>query len=292
MRQSRAQARYYPVDVTDPAELGQALAQVRSEWGPVTGLVHGAGVLADALIAAKTDDQFGRVFDTKVEGLRSVLAATKDDPLAVLCAFSSVAAQFGNPGQCDYAMANEVLNQVLSAEQARRPGCVVRAIGWGPWQGGMVTGELAGRFREAGVSLIDPDSGAAAFVTELGPGPDARVILSAGARVGPGAGPGPDATATPRARRAVRAGHGGWTRLRLPGGPPGRRRPGGAGRDRAGLVRRRGASLAPDSRPDRRARSAGSRQDLAAPAGGRRAPARRARPRGAPPGRAWRLTSI
>jgi hypothetical protein len=164
---------------------------VRSEWGPVTGLVHGAGVLADALIAAKTDDQFGRVFDTKVEGLRSVLAATKDDPLAVLCAFSSVAAQFGNPGQSDYAMANEVLNQVLSAEHARRPGCVVRAIGWGPWQGGMVTSELAGRFREAGVSLVDPDSGAAAFVTELGPGPDARIILSAGASAGAGPDPGP-----------------------------------------------------------------------------------------------------
>ena len=133
--------------MTNPAALSETLAEVRSDWGPITGIVHGAGVLADALIAVKTDDQFSRVFDPKVEGLRSLLAATADDPLEVLCAFSSVAAQFGNPGQCDYAMANEVLNQVLSAEQARRTGCVVRAIGWGPWQGGMVTSEIAGRFR-------------------------------------------------------------------------------------------------------------------------------------------------
>jgi KR domain/Polyketide synthase dehydratase len=172
--------------VTDRAALGETLAEVRSGWGPITGIVHGAGVLADALIAVKTEDQFNRVFDTKVEGLRSLLAATADDPLAVLFAFSSVAAQFGNPGQCDYAMANEVLNQVLSAEQARRTGCVVRAIGWGPWQGGMVTSDLADRFSNAGVALIDLDAGAAAFGAELGhPAREARVIVSAGASAKP-----------------------------------------------------------------------------------------------------------
>jgi hypothetical protein len=82
-------------------------------------------------------------------------------------------------------MANEVLNQVLSAEQARRPRCVVRAIGWGPWQGGMVTSDLADRFRDAGVALIDLDAGAAAFAAELGgPAREPRVILSAGASAG------------------------------------------------------------------------------------------------------------
>jgi hypothetical protein len=167
--------------VTDPDALADVLAAVRADWGPITGIVHGAGILADALIADKTDEQFDRVITTKVAGLRALLAATADDPLALVCAFSSVAAQFGNPGQCDYAMANEVLNQVLSAEQARRPGCLVRAMGWGPWRGGMVTDEIAGRFQDAGVALIDPDAGAAAFVAELSDPAAARVILSAGA---------------------------------------------------------------------------------------------------------------
>jgi NADP-dependent 3-hydroxy acid dehydrogenase YdfG/acyl carrier protein len=185
IERSGASVRYAVVDVRDTAALSETLAAVRSEWGPITGIVHGAGVLADSLITAKTDEQFGQVFDTKVEGLRALLAATADDPLDVLCVFSSAAAQFGNPGQSDYAMANEVMNQVLSAEQARRPGCLVRAIGWGPWHGGMVTTELAARFRGAGVPLIEPDAGAAAFVAELGtPGGDVRVILSAGEGAG------------------------------------------------------------------------------------------------------------
>ena len=180
IEQSGASARYAVVDVRDTAALSQTLAAARSRWGPITGIVHGAGVLADSLIAAKTDEQFGQVFDTKVEGLRALLAVTADDPLEVLCVFSSAAAQFGNPGQSDYAMANEVMNQVLAAERARRPDCLVRAIGWGPWHGGMVTAELAGRFRSAGVPLIELDAGAAAFVAELGTqGEEVRVILSA-----------------------------------------------------------------------------------------------------------------
>ena len=186
IERSGAGVRYAVLDVRDTAALSETLAAARSEWGPITGIVHGAGVLADSLIPAKTDEQFGYVFDTKVEGLRALLAATADDPLDVLCVFSSAAAHFGNPGQSDYAMANEVLNQVLSAERARRPGCLVRAIGWGPWHGGMVTTEVAGRFRGAGVPLIEPDAGAAAFVAELGTSAEeVRVILSAGHGAGP-----------------------------------------------------------------------------------------------------------
>jgi len=195
VERSGAPVRYYAVDVTDPAALTQVLAAVRADWGPITGVVHGAGVVADALISGKTDEQFDRVFSTKVTGLHALLAATVDDPLTILCAFSSVAAQFGNPGQCDYAMGNEVLNQVLAAEQARRPGCVVRSIGWGPWQGGMVTGEIAARFRDVGVALIDPDAGAAAFVAEVsGRAAAARVIVSAGS-VSVGTGLVPDVVA-------------------------------------------------------------------------------------------------
>jgi acyl transferase domain-containing protein/NADP-dependent 3-hydroxy acid dehydrogenase YdfG len=181
IEQTGATVRYLHADVTDGAALSAALQQVRREWGPITGVVHGAGVLADSLIADKTDDQFTRVFGTKAGGLRSLLAAVADDPLTMLCAFSSVAAYCGNPGQSDYAMANEVLNQVLSAEQARRPGCLVRAIGWGPWEGGMVTVPLAERFRSAGVRLIGMAAGADAFAAELaGSGREARIVLVAG----------------------------------------------------------------------------------------------------------------
>src|SRR6185369_6634320 len=58
LERAGATVRYAAVDVTDRAALDRELARVRREWGAVTGLVHGAGVLADQRIAAKTDDQF------------------------------------------------------------------------------------------------------------------------------------------------------------------------------------------------------------------------------------------
>lgn len=175
-----SQARYMTVDVQDEAALASALDTVRREWGPITAIVHGAGVLADKRIAEKTDEQFNRVFDTKVVGLRSLLAATTSDPVSTLCLFSSVAARTGNPGQADYAMANEVLNLVACAERSRRGnGCNIRSIGWGPWDGGMVTPGLKTHFQQLGVPLIPIESGAKLFVDELrSAGNDVAVVLT------------------------------------------------------------------------------------------------------------------
>jgi NADP-dependent 3-hydroxy acid dehydrogenase YdfG len=162
-----AQAMYLACDVNDPEATAAALETVRGLWGPITGFVHGAGVLADKRLAEKTPEDFRRVFGAKVDGLRSLLAATAADPLRVICLFSSVAGRTGNAGQADYAMANEVLNRVAQAEAKRRPECVVKSIGWGPWAGGMVTPVLKAKFDELGVPLIPLASGARAFVAEL-----------------------------------------------------------------------------------------------------------------------------
>ena len=163
-----ARARYVSVDVTDAKALDSALSAVRSDLGRITGVVHGAGVLADKLIVEKTPEQFARVFDTKVVGLRNLLAATAQDELTMLCLFSSVAARTGNVGQGDYSMANEVLNKVARQEQLRRGrSCVVKSIGWGPWEGGMVTDSLKSHFEAMGVALIDLDVGARAMIAEL-----------------------------------------------------------------------------------------------------------------------------
>jgi NADP-dependent 3-hydroxy acid dehydrogenase YdfG len=190
VRAAGSEVRYLTVDARDGRALTAALDGVRRDWGPITGIVHGAGVVADKLIADKTDEQFDRVFDTKVGGLHALLEATAADPLTVLCTYSSVAAYFGNPGQCDYAMANEVLNHVACAQRAARPDCLVRSIGWGPWDGGMVNPDLARHFRQRDVALIALEAGADAFVAELdGTAGEVSVLLAAGCGAGPLAGP-------------------------------------------------------------------------------------------------------
>jgi hypothetical protein len=197
IRLAGADARYEAVDVTDRAALEAVLTEVRTQWGPIKGLVHGAGVLADRLIAAQTDEQFDRVFNTKVEGLRALLGALSQDPLRVLCMFSSVSARCGNNGQSTYAMANEVLNKVAWAESRARGGEVlVKSLGWGPWEGGMVTPQLKEHFAKLGVPMIPLDVGAQMLADELcgangdqvelvlggEPRPEALLVVGADAR--------------------------------------------------------------------------------------------------------------
>ncbi|PRP90688.1 Polyketide synthase PksJ [Enhygromyxa salina] len=174
------EARYLSVDVNEPAAVAAALAEVRSDWGPIRGLVHGAGVLADKLIAELSDEQFDWAFNTKVEGLRALLSATADDPLRVLCMFSSVSARCGNNGQSAYAMANEVLNKVAQAEARRRPDALVKSLGWGPWQGGMVSPQLEQHFAALGVPMIPLEVGADMLATELSGFEPERVELVLG----------------------------------------------------------------------------------------------------------------
>jgi hypothetical protein len=147
--------------------LGSILEEVRAFYGPVTAVIHGAGVLDDHLIVDKTGEQFDRVFSTKVEGLLSVLAAAEKDPLRSIVLFSSVAARFGNRGQADYAMANEVLNKIAKREAEARTGCRVCAIDWGPWDGGMVTPSLKREFNRRGIALISPAAGASFLLAEM-----------------------------------------------------------------------------------------------------------------------------
>lgn len=156
--------RYEAMDISNAAAVAARLTRIRAEWGPVHGVVHAAGVLADKPLHELNDAQFTRVFEPKVAGFRALLAATETDPLEVLCCFSSVAARVGNVGQAAYATANEALNKLCQAEQQRRGAqCRVRAINWGPWDGGMVSPALKAHFAALGVPLIPLADGAEIF---------------------------------------------------------------------------------------------------------------------------------
>ncbi len=174
---SGAEVRYRALDVTDVAEVRSAVDGIRAEWGRIDGLVHGAGVLADKPIVEQTPERFTTVFTTKIAGLRALLDATKADALSAIVLFSSVAARYGNVGQVAYAAANEILNAVARAEAVRRgPTCLVRALNWGPWDGGMVTDGLRAAFRERGIPVIPLAEGARAFADEFWSGTDAADV--------------------------------------------------------------------------------------------------------------------
>jgi NAD(P)-dependent dehydrogenase (short-subunit alcohol dehydrogenase family) len=168
-------AAYFPADVRDEKEIRGLMERIRTEYGPIRAVLHGAGVLEDRLITDKTVEQFRRVFHTKVTGLVALLNATAADSLKYLVLFSSVSARAGNRGQVDYAMANEVLNKLARAYAYDHVDCKVAAINWGPWDGGMVSPALKKEFQRQGVELIPIAGGVERMLQEMAAPPGAAV---------------------------------------------------------------------------------------------------------------------
>jgi NAD(P)-dependent dehydrogenase (short-subunit alcohol dehydrogenase family) len=164
IQRAGARAVYVAADVTDGDALARKLPSAVSAMGPVTGIIHGAGVLADKHIEDKTIGEFEAVYSTKVEGLSNLLSAVEPGKLSHLVLFSSAAGFYGNPGQSDYAAANEILNKNALLFSRRFPGCRTISFNWGPWDGGMVTPELKTMFEKKNIAVIPMEAGTRIFV--------------------------------------------------------------------------------------------------------------------------------
>ncbi|MDX2481754.1 MAG: SDR family NAD(P)-dependent oxidoreductase [Desulfuromusa sp.] len=173
---------YRSVDLRNQQAISSLLDEIREQYGPVKGLIHGAGVLADKLIKEKTVEQFEQVYSTKVAGFRALLAAVGEDDLKFLVMFSSSTGRFGRIGQVDYAVANEILNKIADQQAELRPDCRVLSLNWGPWNGGMVTPALKKVFEREGIEVIDLKAGADYLLNELSttPGGPVELIISGG----------------------------------------------------------------------------------------------------------------
>lgn len=167
LQEQSATAFYRAVDVTDAAAVKVVLNQLTPVTGPVTGLIHGAGRLADKRIDQKTEGDFDAVFDVKIQGLAAVMQALAVEHLRHVVLFSSVAGFYGNIGQTDYAMANEVLNRFAYLFRKSVPLAQVVSINWGAWDSGMVSPELKTMLLAQGVSFVPSNEGPQALVDQL-----------------------------------------------------------------------------------------------------------------------------
>ena len=102
---------YYSCDVTDVSTLNKAILSAKEKFGDINGLIHAAGNLADKKIEDKKLEDYEKVVEVKVDGLRNLIVNLDMDKIKYCILFSSVSGFYGNRGQVDYSMANEVLNK-------------------------------------------------------------------------------------------------------------------------------------------------------------------------------------
>lgn len=150
---------YVVCDVREREQVRATLAQLSVVVGPITALLHGAGVNVPKLIAELTPADLAQTLAPKVEGLRHLLQAIPAESLRLLITFGSIIARSGLPGEADYALANEALDPILRDVQARCSHTRCLNFEWSVWSGtGM--GERLGRIdllQRRGIQPITPD---------------------------------------------------------------------------------------------------------------------------------------
>lgn len=167
IKKNGGEAVYIKGDVTDVTTVKPQLLAITKRWGAITGIIHGAGRLADKYIQDKAEQDFLNVLTVKLDGLLTLLQCVNIHKLEHLVLFSSVAGFYGNVGQTDYAIANEVLSKAAHLFRTNHPNTQVSAINWGAWDAGMVSDALKKKFEEMGVVLVNSEGGPAMMVNEM-----------------------------------------------------------------------------------------------------------------------------
>jgi polyketide synthase PksN len=170
LRAQGASCAYRRCDCADREALAETLDSVRRSLGPITGVLHCAGVLHDALFARQSEALWDDVVKPKVAGAIHLDALTRDDPLRWFVVSTALAGLCGNVGQSLYGLANGWLDGFAVerrklASSGAAPGRTV-SIAWPLWDtpDGMQAPErFVARLRREGLALLEPVDGVGVF---------------------------------------------------------------------------------------------------------------------------------
>jgi len=183
-----AEVLYVKADISIKPEVETLIDRARSRFQHIDGIIHGAGVIRDALLVKKTKEQMAAVLSPKIFGTIWLDEATQEEPLEFFVLFSSLTGVMGNLGQSDYAYANCFMDSFAEdRERARVRGerhGTTQAIDWPLWrEGGMNVDKQTETWMEKrfGLAVLETTAGISAFETILAAGLN-RTIVAPGNR--------------------------------------------------------------------------------------------------------------
>ncbi len=160
---------YHACDVSDRAPLAATLDRIRKQDGPISGVIHGAGLEAACRFDKKKRDLVAATLGVKVDAAVHLAALTTDDPLEYFLGFGSTSGRFGGMGQCDYSMASDMLCKLCAAWRQARPNVAAIGLHWPPWAdvGMAARPESKLALQSSNLAFMPPLEGAAHVIDEL-----------------------------------------------------------------------------------------------------------------------------
>jgi thioester reductase-like protein len=151
------------LDIGDAGQCQELFNNLKnSDFPPVRGIMHAAGVLSDGMITNQTIDKYRTVFNPKVKGVWNLHKMSLDLNLEHFVLFSSGAALLGTLGQSNHAAANAFLDTFACYRHAL--GLPAQTINWGIWSDiGAAAGLAIAKDGLLGIKPFSPTQGIAAL---------------------------------------------------------------------------------------------------------------------------------
>jgi polyketide synthase 12 len=153
------QVKVVACDAADREALAKVIADIPMQH-PLTGVIHAAGVLDDAVVTSLTPERVDAVLRAKVDTAWNLHELTRDLDVSAFVMFSSIAGLAGASGQGNYAAGNSFLDGLAAHRRAH--GLPAISLGWGLWdQASTMTGGLGAadraRFGRDGIVAMSSD---------------------------------------------------------------------------------------------------------------------------------------
>jgi 3-oxoacyl-[acyl-carrier protein] reductase len=117
----------FQCDVKQKAEAEKVVQAVIEKWGKLDILVNNAGVIRDSLLATMSEENWREVIATNLDSVYNFCQAVTRQMMSQrygrMINISSVSADFGNPGQANYAASKggvDGFTHCVAAELAKR----------------------------------------------------------------------------------------------------------------------------------------------------------------------------
>ena len=160
-------------DIANAADVARIISAIDAAGAPLGGIIHAAGVLADAPLAKQTWDSIEKVLGPKVYGTWHLHeAARASASLKFFVTYSSISSVLGAPGQANYAAGNHFMDLLMHWRVAR--GLPGLSVNWGPWAEVGMAATLSQQqiksIEERGIKFVKPAEGMRAMWKALARG--------------------------------------------------------------------------------------------------------------------------
>ncbi|MGB5349650.1 MAG: type I polyketide synthase [Polyangiales bacterium] len=170
---------YRQCDLTERQDVQRLVANVRSDFGSLDAVVHGAGLNQPRRVEEPNPSEVLNEIAPKLMGALHLFEALEDAPPKLFVALTSVIGVVGMPQNAWYAFANQALDRSLGRFAARHASVESVSLAYSVWDEVGMGAKLGSveRLAKLGIDAIPVEEGAARFVELVTRDPGVREVV-------------------------------------------------------------------------------------------------------------------